>query len=264
MILGELNRSRKNHTLTKKAIEQTPFGNQILKTLGTFGHLPKYFIPGAGRSGTTTLYNYMIQHPQISKSITKETRFFDEHIENGLKWYRGFYPKDNCIDATPSYYRNTFALRRIQFTYPKPPKMIMILREPIARFESVWNLGLSKKWHDKSFEEIFDEMSIENAKYDHIRQGIYYKYLEIMFEMFGKENIHVMFIEELKNRPIYEMNEVFKFLGLEKFDIPNLYVNNNHGKFIKRLTDEQRLRLKRIYDPTNTRLEELLDRSLPW
>ena len=257
MILDKLNRSRKNQTLTKKAIERTPFGNHILKTLGTFGHLPKYFIPGAGRSGTTTLYHYMIQHPQISKSVTKETRFFDEHYDKGLNWYKGFFRKDNCIDATPSYYRNEQALRRIQQTYSKLPKMVMILREPIARFESVWNLGLSKGWHNVSFDDV---CANENS---HLHQGLYYKHLKFMFDLFGKENIHVMFIEELNKNPQYEMMRVFDFLDLDRFTIPDLETKN-YGTYVKRLTDEQKLRLKRIYDPANIKLEELLDRSLPW
>ncbi len=258
MIIGELNRSRKNQTLTKKAIEKTPFGNQILSTLGITGHMPKYFIPGAGRSGTTTLYNYMIQHPQISKSVTKQPAFFDENYEKGLRWYKGFFRKDNCIDATPSYYRNDVALRRILLTIPKP-KMVMILREPVARFESVWNLGLSKGWHDKSFDEIYID-----DRYIHVEQGVYHKYLQAMFDLFGRQNIHVMFLEELKEQPIVEMNRVFNFLCINRFDIPNLYVNNNHGEYVKRLTDEQRLRLERTYGPANIRLEKLLERPLPW
>ncbi|MFO7956699.1 MAG: hypothetical protein R6X33_06325, partial [Candidatus Brocadiia bacterium] len=50
------------------------------------------FYIGAQKSGTTSLYNYLIQHPYILPAFKKEIHFFDDHFKKGDKWYRSFFP----------------------------------------------------------------------------------------------------------------------------------------------------------------------------
>ena len=54
--------------------------------------LPDYLIIGTQKGGTTSLYNYLIRHPQVLRATTTEVHFFDENFPRGEDWYRGHFP----------------------------------------------------------------------------------------------------------------------------------------------------------------------------
>src|SRR4051812_20256874 len=55
--------------------------------------LPTFLVIGAQRAGTTTLYHYLAQHPQVLRSVAdKEVHFFDLDYASGLDAYRGSFP----------------------------------------------------------------------------------------------------------------------------------------------------------------------------
>ena len=54
--------------------------------------LPNVIIIGVVRSGTTSLYHYLAQHPSISKSAYDELGYFDSNYELGLNWYKSLFP----------------------------------------------------------------------------------------------------------------------------------------------------------------------------
>src|SRR5262245_19520192 len=54
--------------------------------------LPDFIIVGAQRAGTTSLYSYLVQHPQILKASEKEVHYFDINYERGMDWYRSHFP----------------------------------------------------------------------------------------------------------------------------------------------------------------------------
>src|SRR5436853_6189243 len=84
--------------------------------LSNFHLLPDFIIAGGQRCGTTSLYDYMIQHPAILPAKKKEVHFFDLNFDKGLAWYRLNFPTvgtalrrrakgDECVtgEATLSY-----------------------------------------------------------------------------------------------------------------------------------------------------------------
>jgi hypothetical protein len=246
--------------LIKKLVARSPFKDVVLKQLGKFGYLPSYFIPGVEKCGTTSLYKYMIQHPRIGTSQTKESFFFDRNYKKGLQWYKGFYQEPNCIDATPTYYRKDEYLKELSKI--QPAKYIVILREPIARFESAWNMNLQNGWDHRSFPEIFGD-EFPNVLDGYIGQGVYHRRLQSMIHILGRENIHVMFLENLIEDPRGEMNRVFNFLGLHQCFVSRLPPQKK-GKYVKRLKDNEINMLRMVYDPANEDLSKLLGESLPW
>ncbi len=54
--------------------------------------LPSFIIIGEAKCGTTSLYNYMIQHPNIKSALTKEINYFNWNYKRGLNWYKGHFP----------------------------------------------------------------------------------------------------------------------------------------------------------------------------
>ena len=54
--------------------------------------LPDLIVIGVVRSGTTSLYHYLSQHPSIVKSTYDELGYFDTNYKLGLNWYKSFFP----------------------------------------------------------------------------------------------------------------------------------------------------------------------------
>ena len=54
--------------------------------------LPDFIIIGAQKSGTTTLYNNLIRHPQVVQALRKEIHFFDINYRKGVTWYQAHFP----------------------------------------------------------------------------------------------------------------------------------------------------------------------------
>ena len=89
--------------------------------------LPDLIVIGVVRSGTTSLYHYLSQHPSIVKSAYDELGYFDSNYNLGLNWYRSLFPtifekkkikqksgKFMTYDVTPFYIYNKKAPKRIQ------------------------------------------------------------------------------------------------------------------------------------------------------
>src|SRR5689334_4503511 len=105
-------------------------------------------IIGAGRSGTTTVYEYLKQHPEICFSITKELHYFSipELYARGEQYFHSLFPdyKDQKIVATADTYllMDRDAPKRIK-EYNPGMKFIIVLREPVARAYSNYNYSVN-------------------------------------------------------------------------------------------------------------------------
>jgi hypothetical protein len=103
---------------------------------------PDFMIIGAQKSGTSSLYNWLNQHPQIRGSICKELYYFNNgiHLGKDLRWYRQQFRGTAALhfEATPAYLYSPTACENIFRTYPNI-KMIAILRNPVDRAYSAYN-----------------------------------------------------------------------------------------------------------------------------
>ena len=114
--------------------------------VGPFRIFPNFFIIGAAKCGTTSLYDYLTQHPCIHSSLTKEPRYFDKYYYRGLNWYKTHYPSSLkkwvatkikkkpfvVVDATPRYLDHPHTPDRIKEIVPSA-KFVVLLRNPIDR-----------------------------------------------------------------------------------------------------------------------------------
>ena len=117
--------------------------------------LPSFIIVGAARSGTTSLYEYLENHPSVLPPVKKETGFFNYAYNNNSNWYKMYFPtiaekqkaeniqKNSIItgEATPSYLIDPRVPKRISSLLPKI-KLIILLRNPIDRAISHYNLNV--------------------------------------------------------------------------------------------------------------------------
>src|SRR5919107_6067866 len=104
---------------------------------GPLRGLPAALVIGAQRSGTTSLFNYLVQHPKVLPPLGKEIHYFDFHYHQGVRCYQGRFPlshqlRDGVIilDATPYYLPHPLAPARAVQLLPRA-KLVAVLRNPI-------------------------------------------------------------------------------------------------------------------------------------
>jgi hypothetical protein len=173
-----------------------------------WGNLPDFIIIGAQRCGTTSLYNYLTQHPLILSALRKEVHYFDNNFHKGVSWYQAFFPlislrngyaKILSIDnshltgeATPYYLFHPLTPKRIAGLLPQV-KLIVILRNPVDRAYSHFLHATRMGFETLSFKEaiareaervaaeearLLDDQSyysFEHQRFSYIHRGIYHR-----------------------------------------------------------------------------------------
>ena len=255
-----------------------------------FRVLPECFIIGVVRSGTTSLYHYLGQHPCIASSAYDELGYFDDNYHLGINWYKSLFPtkstKNKIIkkhgkfltyDVTPFYIYNPLVARRISESFPKA-KIISNLRNPIDRVYSNYIIMLQDGDTTKTFEEMVrmamdeleknksklnDEAYVVDTYYENIlSRGFYANQLEIWFEKFPKKQLLMIPSEDLAQKPDQVLRKVFEFLNLPYFKIKDLTKQNKRE--YPPMKDETRKLLTEFYKPYNEKLYSLVNQHFDW
>lgn len=217
--------------------------------------LPNFIICGTQKGGTTALYAYLREHPEIFFALKKEVHYFDLNYHQGIKWYekhfRGVTSNHKAIgEASPFYMYLEEVPERIHETLPDV-KLIFILRNPVDRaYSHYWHeVKLGYEW--LSFEEAIKkekdrlaEGTIYNKQhYSYLDRGKYVKQLKRYRKYFSKDQMLILMNDELKEEPEKVMKEIFEFLDVDSnFISPNWHVRVYSGKSPKIWTFQ---RLKR-------------------
>jgi hypothetical protein len=110
---------------------------------------PSAICIGGQKCGTTALYRYLRQHPEIAVSTTKEIDFFccDARYNLGDRFYHGHYPRltfGNArkvgVDITPGYLGGAKRAARRIHAYNRNIKLIVLIRDPVDRAFSAWQM----------------------------------------------------------------------------------------------------------------------------
>ena len=201
---------------------------------------PNLFIPGAAKSGTTSLHNLLNQHPEICMSSVKEPGYWKNEKfkdfkniekENYLNLFMKSKHKIFGESTTAYMYYDTF-INNINSNYKVPPKFIFILRNPIDRFNShfwwIKGLGLEKS----NFQEALSKDQNNQFKaYNYYPKyyfqfGLYAKWLKRFYNCFDRSNIKIIIFENLVNNQLKTANSCFEFLGLKKLDTISNHTSN--------------------------------------
>ena len=251
--------------------------------------LPDFFVIGPGRTGTTSLFHYLDQHPSLSKSAYDELGFFDVNFHLGFHWYRSLFPsiltkfriklKTNFFmtyDVTPSYVRRPWIARRIKKLFPNS-KLIIILRNPIDKTYSHYYLSTTSgetrnfeevikkdmddisKWNINSKDDNYFATKVENSK---LARGFYVEQLLPWFELFPKNQILIISSEELASNTKNVMSEIFKFLNLPDYKIPNIE-KVNVSKYSKMNPDTRKILID-FFKPYNEELSNFSNIDFEW
>ena len=200
--------------------------------------LANFIIAGTEKAGTTSVFTYLSTHPSVCGSIVKETDFFrdlysgdrEKDIASYAKYFGDRAHQAKVVmEASPGYLGGGVEVAgRIHSMIPDV-KLLFILRNPIDRIYSSFNfhigkLNLSK---DLSFEEYIDkciaydsgqktaaELGIDEWYLKVISFGRYADYLKYYYQQFPKEQIKIMFFEDMNHDIGSFMRQLCQFLEI--------------------------------------------------
>ena len=191
-----------------------------------------FFIVGAPKAGTTSLYHYLNEHSEIEMSSQKEPDFFsdqslqkqklyyDKNRIDTLEKYNSLFEREDVIlrgDSSVSYLFYQDVPHKI-IAYNPDAKIIIMLRNPIDRAFSHYLMDYSLGLISESFETIIQKQSKhKNANLfyqQYIQVSEYTKQIKRYLEVFSKDNIHFIDYEDFKNDTSDVVNSVFLFLGV--------------------------------------------------
>jgi len=198
--------------------------DRVYCNLTGFAHvLPDFYLIGAQKCGTSALYDYLVQHPCIHPCTTKEPRFFDKYYKRGINWYKSCFPytfqknietklfhqKFLTGEATERYFEHPHVPERIKRITPNS-KFIVLLRNPIDRAYSHYNMRYKSKKEALSFEKAinsekerthdeFKKMLNDENYYSkdyfhhsYLERGIYFDKLKRWMQVFPKEQVLII------------------------------------------------------------------------
>jgi len=216
--------------------------------------LPDFLVIGVARSGTTSLYHYLKNHPQIYLPAKKhpEPHFFlkNDEYKKGVYYYSNKYFKNvnhdkKAGEISTSYIYQPYVAKRIKKHIPKV-KLIAMLRNPIERSFSNYVFTYNNGLDSLSFEEAIRQEKKRIAKpesqfhtevkpHAYMDRGRYYKQLMEYIKYFSPAQIHIILFEDFISNTLKELKKVFKFLGVDSTFIPSglgkIYFNNSYDNF---------------------------------
>lgn len=242
--------------------------------------LPDYIIIGETKCGTTSLYNYLIEHPRVLDTYgngidnvsetykTKEIRYFDRYFDKGLEWYMKCFPDTSpgevTGEATPMYMYRTMAMFRIKKALPDT-KFIILLRNPVDRLYSHFNhyFNWVPGWKEKygNFNNFIN--SAHETDYYMIDKGIYINSIRRWFSEFEPERFLILKTEDLyeKTQDVYA--KAIKFLGIvegHELKEPSMFRTQDYEP----MDNSTRRYLEDFYHKFNKELYDFIGRDMGW
>ncbi|MDY6936871.1 MAG: tetratricopeptide repeat protein [Cyanobacteriota bacterium] len=237
---------------------------------------PNFIILGASKSGTTSLYSYMVEHPQILPAIRKELNYWSGRYKSRVDWYLSQFfaiPKGQPYitgEASPSYiYDVPRAADRMYSVFPNM-KLIVLLRNPVDRAISHYYHWVRRGIEHRSIEEatIGEIEALESGRITedllsyYIAHGRYSHYLIPWLERFGTDKILILETEKFYQYPDKTLTKVYNFLNLSESHLPE-YRKYNSGSYSP-IDPKVRQRIAEFYRPSKQRLEAYLGVNFDW
>lgn len=203
-------------------------------------YLPNFITIGAMKSGTTSIHEYLNQHPDIFMSEKKEIDFFchEDKYQKGIDWYKSFFPENAKVRGESSqnyskYHWWSDVPKKIYHDLGVDVKFLYILRDPLDRVYSHYNEMQEQNCAPKSLEEyILKDLETNEI----VLTSCYKKQLDKFLEYYPINNFKIVTLERLKKERLNVMNEIFEFLGLTKIDDEELF------NFSKNTSQEKKAR----------------------
>lgn len=250
--------------------------------------LPHYFIVGAKRAGTTSLDEYIVDHPLVLRGLVeKGCRYYDVNYHRGPAWFRGHLPLSADLDrmetrlgarpvfgeSSPYYCFHPEAAARIAADVPDA-RLIMVLRDPVQR---AWSHVRYETTRD--FETLAPVAALEaeagrlsqpdekarwyaHRHFSYAARSRYAEQIVALREHFPDEQLLVVQSEDVFEKPAETLAGVFEHLGLP----PHTQTDYRAHKALKAaaVPDDFRQALTSLIADDTARLPDVLDTPPTW
>lgn len=245
--------------------------------------LPDFLVIGGARCGTTSLFMYLADHPSFRSPEVKEIGFFDREWARGLGWYRSHFPlatrpRGITGEATPEYLFHPRASERAASVVPGA-KLVVLLRDPVDRAYSHYQLKVASGFETLSFEEALEaeeeriaegvaamhageRPTDDAANFSYLARGRYAEQLARWLEHYPRERLLVLSSEAFRRDRPGGFRRITDYLGLPPCTHEEF--RSYHGVPRKELARETRERLNDHFAAANAELYELVEEDFGW
>lgn len=242
--------------------------------------IPKvgFLVIGAQKAGTTALDHYLRQHPQIGMARTKEVHFFDndDAFANEVIDHQAYDLECDFVpgrtihgESTPIYLYWEPCCERIH-RYNPAMKLIAILRQPVERAFSHWNMEFNRNAEERDFlTAIRDEELLLNTGphtqhrvRSYLHRGFYSVQIERYQRYFGPEQMLFLSHDQFRAEPRASLARIFEFLGVADDTYTFDPVELNRGEVSVPFPAEEYDRINALFHEDVRKVETLLDWDL--
>jgi hypothetical protein len=287
---------------TGRAREKLPTGavtaiRQVMLLWGMatarFRLAPMFIVVGAQRSGTTTLYRLLEEHPNLVRpTLSKGTGFFDDNYAKGLRWYIAHFPLRvlarlrvgrgqpvHTFELSGYYLLHPLSGQRIARDLPGV-KIVVVVRDPVERAYSAHAHEVARGFEDEDFARAVEleaertegererliadpaYTSYHHRHHSYLARSRYAEQIQVMVEAVGRDRVHIMEADRFFAEPQAEFDELQAWLGLPRWRPPMVDRWNQRPR--EPLPEGVRERLVDYFAPYDEDLVPLLGRPPIW
>jgi hypothetical protein len=187
-----------------------------------------FLVIGTPKSGTTSLFHYLKQHPKIYLPPQKELPFFNNEQLYAKGWdqFALNYFSRASIDTlwgkiTPQYMAYYQVPPRLFELMPRV-RLVALLRNPIDRAFSHYRMALRENTYTGTFEEMISNQIKSSSINPLLTHGEYGENLDRFLSYFPQESLLIIFTTDLAQRPQSVLDAILLHLGLK----PEFYPKN--------------------------------------
>jgi hypothetical protein len=205
--------------------------------------VPNFIVIGVAKAGTTSLYRYLDQHPEIFMHPEKGTNFFGYEDARAWRWHQEGEPPllrhfrvhtfaeyeaafagvtDELAvgEVSPQYFRCPTAAQRIHERIPDV-RLVANLRNPADRAFSGF---LMRTRRGEAVGDVYRELTPDAS---HVKEGFYYERMKRYFDAFPREQIRTYLFEDFRRDPAAIVQDLCGFLGVDTAFVPDTGVRHN-------------------------------------
>lgn len=251
--------------------------------------VPDFLVLGAQRSGSTSLYRLLSNHPDVTwPALVKSPHWLDANYDRDESWYRSHFPLRAELDrhdpprstgeAAPYLLYHPAVPGRIARHLPDV-RSVAILRDPVTRAWSHYQHELARGKETLGFAEALDAederiapelphldepgfVGPHHRRHGYVRRGLYAEQLQRHLDVVGPDRLLVLFTDELKREPQATFDRLCDFLGLRRIELD--MPSRHHTRDYDELDPAIRARLEERFAGPDRDLAELLGRPVPW
>ena len=211
---------------------------------------------GVQKAGTTSLHDMLNMHSQIGLPRVKEARFveIDEFFALGKQWFFNTYFDQKLLSKrctgyiNPNIQLSLVNLDRLKETFGSDLRVILMLRNPIDRaYSHYWMSRLRGIEKEEFLSAVVQEEDrlrssashpgyvtkkagqYELDHFGYVSRSIYSPLIQKIVDVFGRERLKVVFLEDLVNSPEREVKGLLKFLNCNSLEKVNYAVHSNRA-----------------------------------